>query len=112
MYKDYLGVQHQFNVGIAQRLNDVVKAILIQGLADCFDESNKIDGVFWTRGGFDDFMEYHSYVSKTTINRKLRELECDGILKSYNFNKSKYDKTKWYTIVDEEIMSLYGIKSN
>ena len=35
------------------------------------------------------------------MNQKLQELETDGILISGNFNKNKFDRTKWYSFRDE-----------
>ena len=42
------------------------------------------------------------YVSEQRVGRILRKLEMDKhLIKSANYNKSRYDKTKWYAFTDE-----------
>ncbi|MCC3359150.1 hypothetical protein [Bacillus sp. REN16] len=51
-------------------------------------------------------MEQIPFLSKSTIQRTILKLEDNGYLHSDNFNKLKIDKTKWYTILYENIEKL------
>jgi hypothetical protein len=44
----------------------------------------------------------------TKIARILRELESRGVIKSGNYNKVKWDRTKWYTIIDQWVLDFYN----
>ena len=46
------------------------------------------------------------YLSRPQIARHLRKLEELGVLVSDNFNTVGYDKTKWYSILDNECTEI------
>jgi len=99
---------HIFDVSEAKKYG-VEKAILLYNFRFWLkhNEANRInihskDGknYVWTYNSSSAFAEIFPYFNKNTITRWLRELEKDGILISGNFNRMKYDRTKWYTMYE------------
>jgi hypothetical protein len=43
------------------------------------------------------------------IKRLVKKLKDAGIIRVEQFNKSRYDRTNWYTIVDEKVSQLLGL---
>ncbi|MGL4357073.1 MAG: hypothetical protein ACRCVV_22175 [Shewanella sp.] len=62
------------------------------------DARNIHDDSVWTFGSAESLVEYHPYFNAKKIARILSKLEADGVLVSGNYNRKKYDRTKWYTI--------------
>lgn len=76
------------------------------------------DGHFWTYNTIAGFKEYYPYLSDKQISTVLNKLEKDGILKTGNYNKMTFDRTKWYCINEPliilrklELKKLQQIKS-
>lgn len=59
------------------------------------------EGRYWTYNSIKAWKEQFLGWSENTIKRTLAGLEKDGLVLSDNFNKSAYDRTKWYTIIYE-----------
>lgn len=53
--------------------------------------------------------EYFPFWSIATINRTLQKLESEGYIKTSNYNKYKYDKTRWITIEYDKVSTLKQI---
>tara|TARA_R110002050_G_scaffold280033_1_gene426855 strand:+ start:332 stop:1054 length:723 start_codon:yes stop_codon:yes gene_type:complete len=107
-------MNHSFNVDIATRLNSVEKAVLIENIAfwiirNKANNKNFYDGEYWTYNSATAFSELFPYFKPSKIYKLLKSLESDGILKSGNYNKVAYDRTKWYTITDKSITKIYKI---
>lgn len=54
------------------------------------------DGYFWTYNSISAFCEQFPYLSEKQIRSSLKILEDNGYIKSGNYNKVAYDRTKWY----------------
>ena len=69
--------------------------------------SNVKDGHKWI---YNSYQEWHKqfpfWKSKNTLISAIKHLEDMGILISGNYNKAKFDKTKWYRIDYEKLQSL------
>ena len=61
---------------------------------------------YWTFNSVRAFTELFPYMTKSQITRTLKKLEDSGELISGEFNKKNYDRTKWYTICQFEILDL------
>ncbi len=91
----------------------VEKAVLLYNIRfwlekNLMNEHNIKDGYAWTYNSGAAFAGIFPYFSLTSIKRWLSELEAAGVLKSCGeYNRSKFDKTKWYTIPAE-----YAVKPN
>ena len=106
-------MNHTFNVDIAIKLG-VEKAVIIENMAfwikkNIANGTHDHEGRTWTYNSARAFAEMFPYMSKSKIARLLREMEGAIILVSGNYSPAAYDKTKWYSIKDEEILSMYGI---
>lgn len=59
---------------------------------------NEFTGVKWFYKTLEEWQTEFPFWSAMTIRRTLGSLEKQKIIKIGNFNKKKFDKTKWYTI--------------
>lgn len=59
---------------------------------------NYIDGRYWTYNPYPKWQDQFPFWSIDTIKRTITKLEKMGIVLSGNYNKNKFDKTKWYSI--------------
>ena len=110
-----LNLNHSFNVDVALDYG-VEAAILIENLAFWINKNkannnNFYDGRYWTYNSAKAFVELFPYWSSTKIQRLLAHLETEGVIISGNYNKLAYDRTKWYSIVDEAILQKYTFHS-
>ena len=60
--------------------------------------SHEFEGVKWFYKTLEDWQAEFSFWSTMTIRRTLTNLEKQKVIRIGNFNKKKFDKTKWYTI--------------
>jgi DnaD/phage-associated family protein len=68
---------------------------------------NIIEGRYWVYNTYESWQKQICFLSESTIKKTIKKLEGIGIIKSGNFNKSKLDKTKWYTIDYELLQAFY-----
>ena len=61
------------------------------------NEKNKHDGCYWTYNSIVAFEKLFNFWSKGQIERILKKLEKLDYIKIGNYNKHKYDRTKWYS---------------
>lgn len=106
-------MNHSFNVELAMKYG-IEEAILIENFAFWIKKNaangvNYVNGEFWTYNTAKALEELFPYMNLKKIQRILVKLEELKILKSDNFNKKAYDRTKWYCIVDPEIKNMYCI---
>ena len=102
---------HSFNVSVAEQVG-VNAAILLQTIK-WWCEKNKAndrhehDGLYWTYNSIKAWQELYPYLGKSAITSALRKLEERGLIVIGNFNRSAYDRTKWYAIT-EKGLALFG----
>lgn len=90
------------------KLIGVNEAIILNQIHYWLDKKkNIINGIPWVYNSYKDWQQQICFLSVCTIKKVIRKLEALGIVKSGNFNKSKIDKTKWYTIDYELLHNLY-----
>ena len=63
------------------------------------NNKNNHEGKFWTYNSVSAWNELFEYLSASQIKRCLKKLEAFGYVITGNFNKSSYDRTKWYTSI-------------
>ena len=84
---------------LAVLLGDADKAIILQQIDYWLEHSNNIrDGYKWVYNSVADWQKQFLWISPSTLTRKLKSLEDQGLLITGNYNKRKFDKTKWYRI--------------
>lgn len=74
------------------------------------ENKNYRDGRYWTYNTIDQWWkdEFHILGSKPTVRRAFKTLEKAGVLLSGNYNKNKFDHTKWYSIDYNQLESVIG----
>lgn len=102
-------MDHHFNVQVAVKTS-VEKAVLMKNIEYWIDKNkannkHNYEGFYWTYNSCEAFSELFPYMSAKKISRLLNELEKDGYIKTGNYNKKGYDRTKWYTLLN----SYYSI---
>ena len=60
----------------------------------------------WVYNSYEAWGEQFSFWSQRTIRRVINSLEKQGIILSSNFNESKTDRTKWYSLDFEKLPIL------
>ncbi|AGW43716.1 putative DNA replication protein [Lactobacillus phage phiLdb] len=69
------------------------------------------DGTYWTYNSMKAFSEQFPYFSQRQIDTALKKLEDKGFIKTGNYNKLPFDRTKWYALTEKghETSILDGI---
>lgn len=107
-------MNHSFNIEVAKKVGTDC-AILIENMAFWIIKNNAnkkhlYDGYCWTYNSEKAFTELFPYWTRRQIQRILNNLEEKGIIKVGNYNKIGFDRTKWYTIIDNEILQIYNLQ--
>lgn len=64
------------------------------------------DGRCWVYNSYDEWTEQFPFWCKRTVRTTINKLENDGLLIVGNFNRFKYDHTRWYTIDYDKLKAL------
>lgn len=71
------------------------------------------DGYVWTYNSSSAYSVLFPYWSANKIQKTLKKMEDKGIVISGNYNKMKYDRTKWYSMpefrITDSAISLNGL---
>lgn len=91
---------HSFDPDIAQRVG-VHAAVLYQNIVwwcakNAANGHNQHDGRYWTYNSVKAWAELFPYMTAKQIRTSLDRLETEGLILSGEYNKSAYDRTKWY----------------
>lgn len=83
------------------------EAILLQQIHYWSNKSvNIIDGERWVYNSVSEWEKQFIFWSRSTIIRTIQSLLKQNLLKEGNFNKVKFDRTKWYTIQYQELNKM------
>ena len=98
--------RHFFLTEIAEILG-VNEAIMLNHLiywiaSNSMNGTNHFDGRYWTYNSAKKYALIFQYWSTGQIRRILKSLVFQGIIIEGNYNKHKYDRTKWYALKDEK----------
>lgn len=98
-------MQHYFDVEIAKK-HGIDLAVIIHSFRfwiakNVANRHNCFDGRYWTYNSLEALEELFPYWSRPQIKRKLKKLEDKGLFLTGYFNKSNFDRTKWYAFSDE-----------
>ncbi|WP_196595722.1 DnaD domain protein [Pectinatus frisingensis] len=104
-------MDYSFNKEIACQLG-IEKAIMLQNIhfwiiKNVANETNYFDGNYWTYNTIKAFSGLFPFWTEKQIRRILFQLEEDGYILTGNYNKSSYDRTKWYALT-AKAFALYG----
>lgn len=101
---------HMFDPQIAKEYG-VNAAIIFKNLAYWIErnranETNFHDGRYWTYNSVRAFAALFPYLTDKQIRGALKKLEDGGMILVGNYNKSAYDRTRWYALA-EKGLSIY-----
>lgn len=92
---------HSFDPEVAKAVG-VNAAVIYQNILfwckrNAANDENMHDGRAWTYNSRKAFAELFPYLTEKQVRSALKKLEDTGFLLSGNFNKTPYDRTKWYS---------------
>jgi len=107
-------MNHSFDIDIAKQYG-VEEAIIIENIAfwikkNISNNKHNYDGYYWTYNSCKSFSELFPYIKADKINRILNKLIEKKVLIVGNYNKYKYDQTRWYSIIDTSIMKKFKLE--
>ncbi|WP_145411805.1 conserved phage C-terminal domain-containing protein [Staphylococcus haemolyticus] len=83
------------------------EAIVLQQMHYWLKKSNhNYDGRRWIYNSFPEWQKHFPFWSVMTIKRAVYSLEKQNLLYVGNYNKAKFDKTKWYSINYENLEGM------
>lgn len=95
---------HHFDVEDAMKYG-VEKAVVLSNIRFWLNNNKnkdlssvKHDGYYWMYNTARDMSNVLPYFTQSKTQRLLKQLEDEGVLIVGNYNKVKYDRTKWYTL--------------
>lgn len=99
----------QCQPSLAKALGSADEAIILQQLHYWIGRTNNIqsDGHKWIYNSMTDWLKQFPWIkSRSTLSRYFDDLEKRGLVVTGNFNKAKFDKTKWYRIDYDALSDL------
>lgn len=106
----YIGINKELAEGLG-----VNEAIVLQQIHAWLVSNEKRglnykNGRYWTFNSLKKWHENHfSFWSESTLKRVFTSLENKGILIVGNFNRSKLDRTKWYSINYDRVYEILDL---
>ncbi len=92
---------------LAIALKSADKAIMLQQIYYWQQKSKHIhDGYQWVYNTVKDWHSQFPWLSEKTVQRYLKEMEDKKLLITANYNKAKFDRTKWYRINNDALDNL------
>jgi hypothetical protein len=93
---------HSFNPKIAEMVG-IAPAVIYQNIVwwiakNEANEQNKYDGYYWTYNSVKAFSTLFPYLTEKQIRTSLDKLVEVGAIVVGNYNKSAYDRTKWFRL--------------
>lgn len=106
---DISGFSHSFDTGIAATLG--LHAAIVYNHLLYWLQHNYIEGKnfendkVWTYNSYDEMAKYMPYFTRDQVRRSIEDLVRSGLIIKGNFNKNKFDRTAWYTVPDQSIIT-------
>ena len=92
---------------LAVALKSVDKAIIVQQIHYWLNTSNHFkDGRKWVYNTMDEWQKQFPWIANSTLRRHFKQLEQENVLLTANYNKAKFDRTKWYSLNYKKISIL------
>lgn len=95
---------------LARALKNSDQAIMVDQLLNWQQEEARIndpeafrEGSWWVYMPIREWREQLSWISEHTIRRNLKELNELGLIRIGDFNRHRYDRTRWYTVDKEKL---------
>jgi len=98
-------MEHSFDIHLAKEIgleeSIMMKHFIFWISKNKHNKINNHEGRTWSYNSVSAFDGLFPYFTKKQIRRILKSLLDQGLIIEGNYNKAKYDRTKWYAIVDE-----------
>lgn len=106
---------HTFNVQVAQKYKSTDLAILYHHFVFWISHNaqmgrNEIEGRTWCYQTIEELAAYFPYWSKKQVERLVAKAIKMKMLRKANYNVTKYDRTLWYSIEDEDFAGISRIR--
>ena len=103
-------MNYHFNSKIAKKYG-VNEAIFLQNISywimkNKANEKNFHDEYYWTYNSNNAFTKIFEFWSHQNIKTIIKNLIQKNIIKIGNYNKLGFDQTKWYTIINNEVLKI------
>jgi hypothetical protein len=90
----------------AAEIVGIPAAIIFENIAFWIEQNerkkrNFNDGKTWTFSSVRAFAELFPYLSEKQVRNALNKLTAAELIAAGNYNKLKYDKTKWYCLTEK-----------
>ena len=97
-------MEHSFDIDIAAEYG-IECAVLLKHLyfwikKNEANDENFFDGRYWTYNSVKAFSVLFPYMTERKVRYTLEKMEEQGLIVVGNYNKSQYDRTKWYALTD------------
>lgn len=101
-----MNLHHSFDVTLASE-HSIEEAIIIHHFQHWITinrrlKKNFIEDRTWSYQSQEYIAAHFPYLDRYQVMRIIEKLVSKGILMEGNFNKLKYDKTKWYAFINEK----------
>lgn len=104
---------------LARVLKNSDQAIMVNQLLTWQYEEARIndpedfhDGRWWVYMPIREWQEQLSWISEHTIRRNLKELKELGLIRIGDFNRYRYDRTRWYTVSEGTLKKMISEDQN
>ena len=99
-------MEYSFDIEYAQAYG-VAEAIMIKNfqywiIKNKANGTNLYDGKTWTFNSVKSYTSIFPFWNKNQVERILVSLRKQEVLTTGNYNKAKYDRTRWYAFIDEK----------
>lgn len=98
---------------LAVALKNINEAIILQQVQYWVNRSeNEYAGRKWVYNTIEQWKDQFPWLSERAIRTRFNSLIEKGVIITSNFNRAKFDRTKWYTIDYDKLNSLIENQNN
>lgn len=99
-------MEHSFDIDIAAKVG-VNAAVIYNNILhwvkkNAANGENFHDGYYWTYNSNKAFAELFPYMTDRQVRTALKKLKEEGYILTANYNANTYDRTLWYTIINDK----------
>ena len=100
-----------FSVGLAKEIGVNESLILLQIAYWIGKGGHRRRGLLWTYQSVTDLQASFPFMSRSTVNRAVKNLQDLNLVVVENHNKAKFDRTRWFAINGTACSKLKAMKS-
>jgi len=104
-------MEHSFNINHASQFGIncalILKEIARKQIYFQRHNKNKFDGATWVYYSRSALRDLFPYLSDDMIRTAIKKLMKQNIISEGCYNKHAYDRTKWYSVVNEAVLGEY-----